>query len=128
LPGEAFELFLESSRGYPTGVLRDETGTVLGFGMLRAHKAIPEFAHTAEILYFLHQDYLRIGLGRALLDKLEKEGSEQGITTILAHISSKNQASIAFHTRNGFRQCGCFQGVGKKHGQVFDVIWMQKIL
>lgn len=128
LPVQAFDLFLQSSQGYPSGVIRDETGMILGFGMLRAHKDIPEFSHTAEITYFLHPEYRGRGLGKELLKKLEKEGSEQGITTILAHISSKNPRSIAFHRQNGFRQCGCFQGVGKKYGQDFDVIWMQKIL
>ena len=128
LPRQAFDLILESSRGYPSGILRNEAGIILGFGLLRAHKAIPEFAHTAEIMYFLHPDYLRLGLGRALLNKLEEEGREQGITTILAHISSKNPSSIAFHAQNGFLQCGCFKGIGKKNGQDFDVIWMQKVL
>ena len=43
----------------------------------------------------------------------------------LAHISSANQASIRFHSRHGFTECGRFREVGEKHGTVFDMVWMQ---
>lgn len=36
--------------------------------------------------------------------------------------------SINFHKKNGFIECGRFQRIGRKHGQTFDVIWMQKML
>lgn len=128
LPIEAFDMFLEASRGYPTGIIRDDASRVLGFGLLRAHKAIPEFSHTAEVAYFLHPDYRGVGLGRALLMQLEREGREQGITIFLASISSRNPQSLEFHKRNGFRQCGCFRDVGRKNDQTVDIIWMQKML
>lgn len=128
LPPEAFDVLLAAAGGYPSGIIRDDDDRMLGFGALRGHKPIPEFAHTAEVLYFLHPDWLGVGLGKTLLNHLETEARRQGITTILAQISSLNPLSLAFHARNGFQQCGCFKNVGKKHGKCFDTIWMQKTL
>jgi len=51
-----------------------------------------------------------------------------GITTILASISSLNEGSLAFHQKNGFRECGRFRDIGVKKGRSFDGIWMQRVL
>lgn len=128
LPLEAFDRMLSEASGYPTAVLRDGEGKIWGFGMLRPHKAIPEFRHTAEVMYFMHPDYRNRGLGKTVLRFLESEGRKHGIKNLLAHISSRNPQSLEFHARNGFSQCGRFEAVGKKHGELFDTIWMQKTL
>lgn len=128
LPYEAFDRFMQMSNGLPTGTLRDRDGKVVGFGMLRAHNQIPVFARTAEVTYFIHPAHTGKGLGTRLLGYLEQGAVGQGITTILANISSRNPGSIAFHERNGFMPCGLFRNVAEKHGQVFDEVWMQKIL
>jgi L-amino acid N-acyltransferase YncA len=47
------------------------------------------------------------------------------VDTILASISSRNDGSIRFHKKNGFRECGRFRRVGRKFGQDFDIVWMQ---
>lgn len=128
LPYQAFDMLLQMSNGYPTGSLRDPDGKIIGFGMLRAHNPMPAFSQTAEVTYFIHPDHTGKGLGKMLLDTLEKGAVEKGITTILASISSLNPDSIAFHRKNGFIECGRFKKVGKKRGQEFDTIWMQKML
>ncbi len=128
LPYEAFDMFLQSSKDYPTAALIDASGTVVGFGMLRPHNQMPAFCETAEATYFLHPDHRGRGLGKTLLTDLEKGGRKKGITHILANISSENPESIRFHERNGFVACGRFKGIGKKKGRVFDTVWMQKTL
>ena len=45
------------SDGYPTIAVKNESGEILGFGMLRAHNFIPTFSHTAEITYFKKPEY-----------------------------------------------------------------------
>ena len=39
----------------------------------------------------------------------------------MASISSMNEASIAFHRKNGFRECGRFERAGRKNDQDFDI-------
>ncbi len=128
LPYQAYDMFLQMSNGFPTGAIKDERGRVVGFGMLRPHNPMAAFSKTAEATYFIHPDYTGKGLGKKLLDFLENGAVEKGIKNILASISSLNPGSIRFHHRNGFLECGRFIGVGKKNGQEFDTVWMQKRL
>jgi phosphinothricin acetyltransferase len=104
LPVEAYGMFLKMTQGYPAYVLRE----------------------TAEISYFLKPDSAKKGIGTQALRKLEEEAIKKGIRKILACISSENIASIKFHQKNGFTECGCFHHAGKKHGRYFDLVWMEK--
>lgn len=128
LPYEAFDNFLKMCEGYPSAVLKDKAGNTLGFSMLRPHNPMSAFSETSEITLFLHPCHTGRGLGKAMLDHLEKRARQQGISNIMANISSLNPGSIKFHRKNGFSECGRFRGVGKKSGKKFDTVWMQKIL
>jgi L-amino acid N-acyltransferase YncA len=128
VPYSTFDMFMQMSKGLPTGVLKDDTGKVIGFGMLRTFHPLPAFSRTAEITCFIDNSYTGKGFGKDLLAFLEKEGLKTGIINILANISSLNPKSIKFHRQNGFKECGCFLGVGKKNNRVFDTVWLQKIL
>ena len=96
--------------------------------MLRTYNPMPAFARTAEVTYFIHPDYTGKGLGKMLLDFLEKGAGEKNITNFMANISSLNPGSIRFHQKNGFVECGRFKNIGMKNGQEFDTVWMQKKL
>jgi len=128
LPYQAFDMLLQMADGFPTGTIKDQSGRILGFGMLRTHNPMPTFSRTAEGTYFIHPDYTGKGLGKKLLGFLVKGAVEKGITNILASISSLNLRSIDFHKKNGFIECGRFKNVGRKKGQLFDTVWMQKVL
>lgn len=128
VPYGFFTRFLEACRTYPSVVARSPDGTLAGFGMLRAHNPMPAFRHAAEITYFIRPDLTGKGLGSEMLARLEKKGKEQGITTILASISSLNEGSVRFHAGRGFTECGRFRKIGRKKGSIFDTIWMQKFI
>ena len=128
LPYEAFDMFLQMSKGLPAATLKDSNAYVIGFGMLRVYNPMPVFSRTAEITYFIDPDHTGKGLGKQLLEFLETEGKKKGITTILADISSLNTGSIHFHRQNGFVESGRFKQVGKKMGKIFDTVWMQKMI
>ena len=123
-----FTNFLETCRNYPSVVAKLPDGTVAGFGLLRTHNPIPAFRHAAEITYFIRPYLTGKGLGSEMLTRLEERGKEQGITTILASISSLNEGSIRFHARHGFCECGRFLNVGIKKEVIFDTVWMQKFI
>lgn len=121
-----FERLLPYLKIYPSAAVRDDTGTLMGFGLLRPHNQMPAFRHTAEITCFIAPDLTGQGLGGRMLAHLEAEGKKAGIRNILACISSKNEGSIRFHTRAGFTEVGRFRNAGKKWGAFFDTVWMQK--
>lgn len=123
-----FDRFLEMSRGYPAVVVRDAAGQVVGFAFLRPHHPAATFSRTAEITYFILPEHTRQGLGTAILELFVEQAGPLGIDTILACVSSKNPESLEFHRKNGFRECGRFLKVGRKFGEDFDVVWLQKRL
>lgn len=125
---DKFDVFFHASRGYPAVTAKDETGMVVGFGMLRPFSTIPTFSRTAELTCFLRHGFTGKGIGRIVLCFLEEKARDTGITTILASISSLNEQSIRFHLRNGFQECGRFRAIGRKKGVTFDVIYCQKML
>lgn len=128
LPYEFFDKFLQMSQGYPAIITEDENGQVLGFGMLRAYNPLSTFSQTAEITYFIKEGSTGKGIGKMMLDYLIGEGKKKGLTSILANISSLNEGSINFHKKNGFIECGRFKKICKKKNQVFDIVYMQKML
>lgn len=126
IPEQWYDRILEATRHYPSCVARDENGQVVGFAFLKPHH--PALRRTAEITYFLRPGHTRKGLGTLLLDRMVDGARTLGVDSILASISSPNEASLAFHRRHGFVECGRFVAVGHKHGQDFDVVWMQRRL
>lgn len=127
LPEEFFSKFMEIAAGYPAFVIINEE-KVIGFCLLRPYNPFPVFKQTAEVSYFIHPDFTGLGIGKKALKQLEESAKTAGIRKLLADISSENSASIQFHLRNGFKECGCFPRVGKKLGKDFSVIWMEKDL
>jgi L-amino acid N-acyltransferase YncA len=123
-----FDRMLEMVRGYPALAVKNEEDKVVGFGLLRSYHFASTFKRTAEISYYLLPDFTRLGIGKRMLEMFEKEGKELGIESLLASISSRNNESIQFHQKNGFRECGRFQRIGNKFNEDFDVVWMQKFI
>jgi L-amino acid N-acyltransferase YncA len=128
VPRQFFDLFVNMSAGYPFLVAKDGEGGALGFALLRPHSPMPVFSRTAEIACFITPQHTGMGMGKAMQERLLHEAKEMGITSILAGISSLNSASLAFHKKRGFLECGRFLKIGRKWGQDFDVVWMQKII
>ena len=114
-----------SQPDYPFLVAESE-GKVIGFAYLAPFHPAQTMKHSATLTYFIHPEYTGKGIGQRFLDLLIEQGQKQGITNFLANISSRNPGSLRFHLRNGFRECGRMEGVGLKHGQTFDMIWVQK--
>lgn len=101
-------------------------GKIIGYGCIGEYKALPNFAHTAVLAYFLLPEFTGKGYGTRLCNALFAEGLTMGITNYLVHISSKNEQSLNFHRRIGFRECGRLRNVATKFNESVDVVWMQK--
>lgn len=125
---EDIQSMIASTQGYPAYVVEDEGYGVIGFSFLRPYSSHATFAGTVRMTTFIAAEHTGKGLGSAILARIESEARDQGISHILAHVSSLNAGSLAFHQRHGFIQCGCFHNIGRKHGQVFDVVWFEKAL
>jgi len=101
---------------------------VIGFALLKTHDPVPVFDRTAELSYFILPEYINKGFETLFLELLLADAKGLGIDSVLAGISSLNDASIKFHKKDGFTECGRFKRIGKKKGKDFDVVWMQKFV
>lgn len=119
---------MRSAAGYPAFAAKDTVGELVGFGLLRPYSSVRVFAQTAVTTIFLAPEHTGRGIGTAILERMLSEAERSGITRVLAHVSSRNPRSIAFHRRLGFVECGRFPGIGRKWGEAFDVVWMVKSL
>ena len=99
---------------------------VIGFGLTKPFFPFPAFSATCSLTYFILPEYTHMGLGTRLLDRLVKEAKIAGLRMMVANMSSKNEASVRFHTKHGFEEGGRLRNVGTKFGEPFDVIWMQR--
>jgi phosphinothricin acetyltransferase len=125
VPYAFFDRLLEMSRGYPAYAVRDGAGSFVGFGLLRPYRPGRAFRRCAELTYFIAPEHVRCGVGTALLDRLKGEARAQGVCTLLASVSSRNEASLAFHQKHGFAERGRLRQIGEKLGKTFDVVWLR---
>jgi L-amino acid N-acyltransferase YncA len=123
-----FDLFLGMARGCRVVVAKAGPGDVVGFAFLHPYHPLSTFRRTAEITYFIHPAHIWRGIGSALLENLIEGARCLGVDCLLANISSRNGDSLAFHRKHGFEECGRFKGVGRKFGEDFDIVWMQRHL
>lgn len=106
----------------------EESSRVIGIGALRPYFPFRNFQHTGVVSYFILPEYTGKGLGAKLLDVLCQDAKKKNMKSLLANVSSKNQASLSFHLKHGFIECGRFKAAGKKFGEYFDIVWFQKFL
>ncbi|OPX64139.1 MAG: Acetyltransferase (GNAT) family protein [Methanoregula sp. PtaU1.Bin006] len=112
--------------GAVSAIVAEHDGNIAGFGLLKPFLPFPVFRKTGMLTYFLAPECVGKGLGSRLLDRLMADAREKGLTMLVANMSSKNDASVRFHTRHGFTDAGHLTSVGEKFGEPFDVVWMQR--
>ena len=123
LPLQFFGLLRE---GTISAIVADGDGGIAGFGLLKHFLPFPAFRKTGTLTYFLAPESVGKGIGSRLLERLAEDAKENGMTMLVANMSSRNEASIRFHKRHGFIDAGNLAGVGEKFGETFGVVWMQR--
>lgn len=77
---------------------------------------------------YLNPDDHSKGVGTLLYTELFKLLKTEDIHRVFAGISLPNPASRALHQKFGFREIGTFTEAGRKFGQYWDVMWLEKPL
>jgi L-amino acid N-acyltransferase YncA len=114
VPHEFFGIFLNMCKDHPSVTVKNDEGTLAGFGMLCSHNPMLAFSHTAEITYFIRPELTGRGVGGQMLEYLVTEGKKRGISNVLASISLLNEGSIRSHQKHSFTECGRFRRVARK--------------
>lgn len=117
-----------AASGHPYLVAADGE-RLLGYAYAGPYRTRYAYRATVEDSVYLEPGSHGRGIGRALLAALIETAEARGFRQMVAVIGdSANAASIALHTKLGFRHVGTLQSVGFKHGRWLDTVLMQRPL
>ena len=86
----------------------------------------PVYAGVTEVSIYIAAEARGRGVGKVLLGRLIEESEAAGIWTMQAGIFPENTASIALHTKLGFRVVGVRERLGQMNGRWRDVVLMER--
>ncbi len=88
-------------------------GKVVGYTVIAPTSKRQAYWGVVELSIFVDENYLRKGIGKALLEKLCEETEKLGYWTLYSAIFSVNKASIELHKKCGFRVIGTRENIAK---------------
>lgn len=103
-------------------------GRIVGWGALNPFHARAGYDRTVEDSVYIHHDWHRKGIGRAVLGDLIKRARDLGHHTVIASISADQFASVEMHRVCGFETVAHLTEVGSKFGRLLDLVYMQLML
>jgi L-amino acid N-acyltransferase len=115
------------SANYPVTVAELD-GQIVGWGSLSKFRDRAAYDPTVEASVYIHHDYHRRGIGRALLVDLIERARAIGYHSLIGGASADQTASVALQESLGFQPIARFQEVGYKFGRWLDVVFMQLML
>ncbi|KQR94583.1 phosphinothricin acetyltransferase [Chryseobacterium sp. Leaf180] len=107
-------------------VLEDGNNNVIGWCALKPVSKRECFSGVAEVSIYLDKQFLNKGLGNMLMKKLIADSENHGFWTLQSNIFPENESSVKFHLKNGFRQVGIREKVGKLHGEWKDLVMLER--
>ena len=120
--------FEEHTRDHHVLLVAEVGGNVVGFAGYGTFRTKDGYISTVEDSVFLEEGYRAKGLGTRLLTQLMEEARSRDVHSMVAAVTSENQASIHLHTSVGFREVGYLPQVGHKFGRWLDLVLLQAIL
>jgi phosphinothricin acetyltransferase len=110
--------------GWPF-LVAEINGQVVGYAYVTQFRDRPAYRYTAEDSIYVDPDYMRRGVGKALLEALLPSAEKYGFRTVIAVVGGAEPASIALHKACGFNEVGRLRRAGFKFGRWLDNIYMQ---
>ena len=125
-PAEYHRVRIEqvTAEGWPF-LVAERSGAIAGYAYATQFRDRDAYRFTAEDSIYVHPDWLRQGVGGALLDALIERSVTFGFRTLIAVIGGADPASIRLHASRRFREVGRLNAVGWKHERWLDSVYMQ---
>jgi phosphinothricin acetyltransferase len=101
---------------------------LLGFCSSQPYRAHPAFTNTVETSVYVSATTQQRGIGSALYETLFALLENAGLHRAVVGIALPNPASIALHTKFGFRTVGVFSEYAVKNGHYISSQWMERSL
>jgi len=98
-------------------------GVVAGYAYATRHRERTAYQWCTESSVYIHDDFQRAGIARALYTALFEILKKQGFRNVYAVINLPNEKSVAFHESCGFECFATYEKVGYKLGKWKNVGW-----
>ena len=119
---------LHATGNYPVLAAESDDGAFLGFASCGAYRHYQGYLHAAELSVYVEPSARRMGVGTALMARLEDECRKVGIHTLIGVIDSENLPSIELHRKCGYEYAGTVREAGRKFDRWLSIVYYQKIL
>ena len=103
-------------------------GNVIGYAYASLHRERAAYGWSVDVTVYIHEDYRRHGVGKALYTSLFAVLRLQGFYNAYAGVTLPNPGSVGLHEAMGFKPVGIYRSVGYKLGRWHDVGWWQLAL
>jgi L-amino acid N-acyltransferase YncA len=103
----------------------DIDGVIAGYAYGAKHRERTAYQWSIESSVYVHDDYQRIGVAKALYTALIDVLKLQGFRNLYAVVNLPNDKSVAFHEKLGFEYFATYKNVGYKLGKWKNVGWWQ---
>lgn len=104
----------------------EEDGEVFAWAALSPVSRRPVYRGVAEVSIYVAPEARGRRMGAGLLGALIEASEEEGFWTLQTAIFPENEASIALHTRFGFRVVGSRERIAAHHGRWRDTVLMER--
>jgi L-amino acid N-acyltransferase YncA len=98
-------------------------GMITGYAYATKYRERAAYQWCTESSVYIHDDFQRAGIARALYTALFEILKRQGFRNIYAVINLPNEKSVAFHESCGFEYFATYEKVGYKLGKWKNVGW-----
>ena len=98
-------------------------GLIAGYAYATRYRERTAYQWAVEVSVYIHNDFQRTGIARALYDVLVDILKRQRFRNVYAVINLPNDKSVKFHESCGFTWFATYEKVGYKLGKWKDVGW-----
>jgi phosphinothricin acetyltransferase len=107
-------------------VAEESDGKIVGYTATGSFRSKEAYETTVEVSVACSPESVKKGIDAQLYQTLFSLLAQEDVHRVVAGIAQPNAASNALHERFGFQKVGTFSQVGRKFGQFWDVLWMEK--
>jgi L-amino acid N-acyltransferase len=120
------EWFENHNSDYPVIVAKIES-EIAGWASISRFHPRKAYTPTVENSIYIKNEHRNKGIGKILLSEIIDRTKRLGYHSIIAKISSDQEASIKLHSKFGFIKVAHLKEVGFKFNNWLDILYMQLI-
>lgn len=113
-----------NDKGWPF-VVAEQDSEILGYAYATQFRDRPAYGFACEDSIYVRSDSVGRGVGFILMRELIAASAGCGFRQMIAVIGGGEPASIALHSKLGFKHAGRMRSVGRKFGTWLDSVYMQ---